>query len=103
MNDIRLAEAIHAHGIGEYSDKVYSGRVPLKIPGDDFWYAPHQFVRDWRVAGALMKMMQHVSWFKRADGMYHVSCRTIAMGKLQTVANDSLPRAICQACVEALK
>jgi hypothetical protein len=96
MNDQELAKSIEALGIGRPTEYI----TPQ---GDDGWWEElndYDFVRDWRVAGALMEKWQ--------QGDIHIEVGTkgggrAAFGDYDSVYNESLPRAICEACVEALK
>lgn len=58
------------------------------------------FVRDWRVTGAMMEKCTEVSWVQ------HKECDFTVAARLGTnshyVSGESLPRAINEACVEAL-
>ena len=60
----------------------------------------HDFVRDWRVAGALMEKCEDVNSVKRRNLGYVIE--SIIGDRTGEAQNDSLPRAICEACVEAL-
>jgi hypothetical protein len=55
----------------------------------------HKFVRDWRVAGALMEKMLPDAHFP----LYSVIAEAVT--KMILGKADSLPRAVCEACVEA--
>lgn len=100
MNDKELAKAVVSLGVGEDHS------------GDLDWYSfngtigaqqrAEQFVRDWRVAGALIEKYLQSGNYPSAfidyweDGNF--SCVTTSDGY-----DESLPRAIIEACVEALK
>ena len=117
MNDKELADAVVALGVGKYHPRTneagihvssYSG---LSINGHEIdgteervnsaitiLVTPYdKFVRDWRVAGALME--------KCATGEYSVLSDnewSALMNDDHQSWNESLPRAIIEACVSAL-
>lgn len=117
MNDLELADAVVALGVGR------QGKYPESADGAGFYYTPtdentHEeeglysklFVRDWRVAGALMeKIAKNCVDNKRVLGMtftadknsMYVSADTIGGSDID-ITNESLPRAIIEACVTAL-
>lgn len=69
------------------------------------WMHPHDFVRDWRVAGALMEKLP--LWHIRILGGDVVIAPNDEWGcpdysQRVDAESDSLPRAIIEACVEAL-
>jgi hypothetical protein len=90
MNDQELAKSIEALGIGRPTEYI----TPQ---GDDGWWEElndYDFVRDWRVAGALMEKMTRVcEWYEMA-GLWKVR-----IDDSISVRNESLPRAICEAIV----
>ena len=112
MNDKELADAVVALGIGTQVD------YPKSSDGVGFYHTPEDdcgesdgvysklFVRDWRVAGALMEKAaesgnQVLSW--KDDGLFICDLPNVGDEILFDFArNDSLPRAIIEACVEAL-
>ena len=101
MTDKELADKVVALGvISAFSDTEYE---ELTI-GDillDF-----QVVRDWRVAGALMEKCGGIYVHSEIPGKWHAYIEThkavgLPVGH-ETNQDESLPRAIIEACVEAL-
>ncbi len=99
MNDKELADAVVALGVGDMG-----AMGTIFWPDDNHWIGIAKFVRDWRVAGALMEMGQahfiekltEAKWAVRSDKRY-------GEGKTRVWYDDeSLPRAIIEACVSAL-
>jgi hypothetical protein len=93
VSDKELADAVVAHGVGEYLPVNHSH---LDLPTGEWWhldgvYTPtaEQFVRDWRVAGALM---EKINWLDFIQAVINAGLG----GKIE-------PRAITEACVKALK
>ena len=93
MTDSELADKIVALGVGEVKLECY-----WMAHGG---YKAEQFVRDWRVAGALMEKcyMVEVEAFRRWSVMVERPGKPQAYFKAR---NESLPRAINEACAEAL-
>jgi hypothetical protein len=99
MNDKELADAVVALGVGEYS---------LGHPVDPNGYTigrqvmtHERFVTDWRVAGTLMEKVTHAKIFLAMnDKDWKVSAGID--GRTEGGRNESLPRAIIEACVAAL-
>ena len=91
MNDKELADAVVALGVGRKPDCAH--------PDFELWYLGLQsfeadeFVRDWRVAGASLEAAKHPDYIM--DRAFEKT------GSL--IPEESLPRAITEACVEALK
>ena len=102
MTDKELADKVIALGVG------YQGTYPLSCDGVGFYHEPYEdggmcaelYVRDWRVAGALMEKCSGVNTVRR-DGKWK-SYAVKNFGVALTAGNDSMPRAIIEACVEAL-
>ena len=102
MNDKELADAVVALGVGADWGDNFPGRYRLGITYT-LAVDAYAFVRDWRVAGALMEMcdmsfverLNATTWACRADHEYGDRTR-------EWYENNSLPRAIIEACVEAL-
>lgn len=89
MDDKDLAGRIVALGVGGSANAPY-----LYYIGSAGMYEAHEFVRDWRVAGALLSEAEGTM---NAEDFYH------AMLPLFHEAEISNPRAICGACVAALE
>ena len=107
MNDKELADAIVALGVG-YKRKrdLWNGAAAYCPDSNSDIAGPvYAFVRDWRVAGALMEMGQAHFIEKLNDTMWAVrSDKPYGEGKTRDwYENESLPRAICEACVATLK
>lgn len=95
MNDKELANKLMLMGdpFPELASAILSNQM-----------SPYTFVRDWRVAGALMdrcdatfiERLNGTTWACRADHEYGDRSR-------EWYENESLPRAIIEACVEALE
>ena len=61
------------------------------------------FLRDWRVAGALMESVQQVRYKPLPiEGARWVANASFGNYEWRKGSNDSLPRAIIEACVSAL-
>jgi hypothetical protein len=103
MNDKQLADAVVAIGVGRHQH-FSDGRDK----GDWYGYdstgdSADVFVRDWRVAGALMEKVQHMS-FERAHGTgFEVNAESYDLVYGNVEIKESLPRAIIEACVMALR
>ena len=120
MNDKELADRVVALGVGR------QGKHPKSCDGVGFYFTPKDssgsdegmysslFVRDWRVAGPMMEKcikddrldLRCVSgsWMpslERFDACVATSA-TPTYGVYLDRSNESLPRAIIEACCEAL-
>ena len=92
MSDKELAERVVALGAGKKIDSIYYS----------WGQQAGKFVRDWRVAGALMEKCLSVEFITvRRTGERSAVAR--AGGPTSDAVDLSLPRAICEACVEALE
>ena len=94
MNDIELTDKIIALGVGQAHSRNNAYSV-YYLSGPHAVNAEH-FVREWRVAGAMMELVEANS--KTSDTSW-------AFGKALAWFRDgqiSLPRAINEACVEAI-
>ena len=117
MNNKELADKVVALGVGIRS-------MTCVAEGDPSFYLLNKqtpigfadkFVRDWRVAGALMERyaesscdteLRSLVWTYGKDSAngprtYTAESETLKAG-IKEATNDSLPRAIIEACVEAL-
>lgn len=94
MNDKELADAVVELGIDPHA---YSDGM-VKFPAEYF------LVRDWRVAGALMEKMtgELTVWEQIYDNDSPVWIVETFLANVDG-RNESLPRAITEACVEALR
>ena len=98
MNDTKLADKIIACGVGESTlgDEGELYRFDDSAASWSFDDTADIFVRDWLVAGAMIELVEANS--KTSDTAW-------AFGKALAWFRDgqtSLPRAINEACVEAL-
>ena len=94
MTDKELADAAVRLGAANFDQHLGYWYVRL-----DDYFEEYDIVRDWRVAGALMEKCQNVAY--EAGPKYEVD----AVSMTETYAqawNESLPRAIIEACVETL-
>lgn len=101
MNDKELADKVVALGVGKKHD-VTAGRNRDRIetiytlPNHGInGGAPKKFVRDWRVAGALLEMLA-----AKRETLIEIQRRTFPFFLPVSMFSD--PRAIIEACVEAL-
>ncbi len=89
MNDQELADKVVALGVGRHlpSDEwAIIGQVGL-------WQTTFEFVRDWRVVGALLEKLLAIDVLKPI---------MVMSAALASFYEGNLPRAIIEACVEAL-
>ncbi len=112
MTDQELADKVVALGIGSERKGHYShlgsGFLSEK-QGLPLWFGRTSqtadcFVRDWRVAGALLEKTASGSWVLADDtdlGKWSVLASATGETYGQRM-NESFPRAIIEACVEAL-
>ena len=112
MTDSELADTIVALGVGKVyraiNGDAYEPPDPFRALGEDVrCYPAKQFVRDWRVAGAMMEKLGNFL-IERSGTLLGVSTQyaTPQPGKFWHADagshDESLPRAINEACVEAL-
>ena len=104
MTDKELADRIVALGVGR-ANQIYPDGIGkfYQIDLDADWQTSvneGKFVRDWRVAGALMEKCGG-SFELCPSGKWQVRTFANIMG-VHEKYNESLPRAIIVACVEAL-
>jgi hypothetical protein len=111
MNDKELADKVVALGAGSeckgFYSHVGSGFLPEKIQRTPAWFdrnncLPAVFVRDWRVAGALMEKCQKVYVEYIGEPEQTVYARAENNRTWEWPAGENLPRTIIAACVEAL-
>jgi hypothetical protein len=101
VNDKELADKVVALGVGTLSADNKSYWLPC---GNLYVTSAYKFVRDWRVAGALMEKALNG---ERLLNIAHDKTVFIFTGleppaDYIEVQSESLPRAIIEACVEAL-
>lgn len=116
MNDKELADKVVALGVGytaphgtngwtaEACDDCYNvGSLKDDDIARDYTYKkPHGFVRDWRVAGALMEKCPYGVDVWKAKKGWDVQAHGMSGDDPGNANDESLPRAIIAACVEAL-
>jgi len=114
LDDKELADRVVALGIGGYAKLTEADTEPYDFYGD--FQSADQFVRDWRVAGALMEKcigmaiepLEIDSGYGRGWEVCNCFSVNSKFGggdhcyKFCKAENESLPRAIIEACVEAL-
>ena len=104
---MKLADRIVACGVGSVNRS--NKTIPYAWQDKDgLWLAftTKEFESDWRVAGAMMEKISAGSWEMCDPGWYCEAYREVELqdGTRTTFCRDqSLPRAICEACVEALE
>ena len=96
VSDKELADRIVALGIGKRTSFC------MEINGSVL--SESKFVRDWRVAGALMEKVKDREWLTNVahDGVVFVFTDRDEPYDCIEIAGESLPRTIIEACVEAL-
>jgi hypothetical protein len=103
MTDKELADKVVALGVGIVGGALTHApmyRVPDAL--GEAWLDAEEFVRDWRVAGALMEKVDYFECKPCPSGKWMVRVSTESMMGVKEAFNESLPRAIIEACVEAL-
>jgi len=113
MNDKELTNKVVALGVGE-SALADAGEMLYRFDGGGSWQfddTADEFVRDWRVAGALMEKCYDVHMFWDDVGFACVATsmpvgkhgeETFKRGSTDGYDRNDAPRAIIEACVEAL-
>ena len=98
MNDKELVDRIVALGCAKYDDHLGYWFVV-----EDEYFEEYDVVRYWQVAGALMEKVNRNEWLININHDDTVVIFTDHGGENDFWGQDeSLPRAICEACVEAL-
>jgi len=95
MTDQELADALVALGIGQCQHGKWYG---IDHSGDDAF----RFVRDWRVAGAVMELLLKKQDFRMSAQFLDSNTVAVLIVGESEGQDKSLPRAICEAGVEAL-
>lgn len=90
MNDKELADAVVALGVGQ---DIRFGLGEANV---------EKFVRDWRVAGALMEKCESVNIINAGNGKFSALVHLDRGVEHQMAMSDSKARAITEACVQAL-
>lgn len=104
MNDRELADKIVACGVGRivgYDDRGQE-RVVLYRVDREVGTPPDKFVRDWRVAGAMMEKCPAIDIDTIGSPWWVCALRHGKPEKWFKVTSESLPRALIEACAEAL-
>ena len=98
MNDQELARQIVAHlgGDGPNNYAAYS----IVIDGIAHWMPAEKLVNDWRVAGAMMERCDSIIIGKGARFRVEVTMNELSW--VEPTYGESLPRALNEACSEAL-
>jgi len=97
MNDEALRKRIIALGL-VYEDFYLAARIgPAIRPTNE------EFVRDWQVAGALMEKVGNGFGYVLVVDKWLIEVADEEDNSVMLACNKSLPRAIIEACVEALK
>ena len=106
MNDKELADRIVALGVGcsyDFPDRGYMYGLDGLFGPDDEQQYPSAFVRDWRVAGALMEKHGNGFTYLLVVDKWFIYDHDDCGNEVCVAKNESLPRAICEACVAALE
>ena len=93
MNDKELADKVVIL-LPDLFDTIFRGL-------SEVW--PEAIVRDWRVAGVLMEVLFQQDNFSFASTLKLWSALVSAMFALHEDNDESMPRAIIEACVEELE
>ena len=101
MSDKELADKVVALGVGEkdtFRPYMYTlGKF------ESVRYEADEYVRDWRVAGALMEKCQKIYAEYIGEPEQVVYARAENNRTWEWPSGESLPRTIIEACVEALE
>ncbi len=108
MSDKDLADALVERGICEKENSINSTMYYIfSDASDGEWVDANDFVRDARVAMACMENSGGVYAHSEIPGKWHCYVESHGAVRLPvdhaTAQNESLPRAICMAFVEAMK
>ena len=107
MTDQELADKVVALGVGSKGAADKIGHYGCFDEKDWAWNGPYRFVRDWRVAGALLERCQLASITVDIDAFHAVPFVSVSSmtGKCDNSVDitESLPRAIIEPCCEALQ
>ncbi len=102
MNDKELADAVVALGVHRYRVAEHVGIYDPPMSREQ---TDEEFLSDWRVAGALMEKCNNVRWCRLTIDGFQALAEYGEPERINNIAsanNESLPRAIIEACVEAL-
>ena len=97
-DDKWLADQVVALGVADWSG-IWKGYLTM---GSGQYQSLYEFVRDWRVAGALMERCQKIYAEYIGEPEQVVYARAENNRTWEWPSGESLPRTIIEACVEAL-
>ena len=103
MTDKELADAIVAAGVGCKRFEYSTDPTRYKLPNSHTHYGPSLFVRDWRVAGAMMERCQAVALVNERSIWQAQAHATSESSGVFADSASSPARAINEACVRALE
>ena len=105
MSDKELAEKV-VEVLGGTIVKLKSGHIVMDCPAldDGRWMGVKKFVRDFRIAGALLQRVFYFHGQINTETHLHYFSTIPRLGREASfdATNESLPRAIVEACAEAL-
>ncbi len=105
MTDKELPDRVVALGVGAWD--AFSPDTLIWPPGASSPVHYKQFVNDWHVAGALLEKANTawygVSTYQDGSGPFHVTVERSKYTDWSSKADESLPRAIIEACCDALE
>ena len=105
MNDKEKANRVVALGVGSHAGWIGGYYMSWDASECDAGLDTHDaesFVEDRRVAGALMEKVDYFECKPCPSGKWMVRVSTESMMGVKEAFNKSLPRAIIDACVDAL-
>ncbi len=102
MNDKELADKVVALGIG--LSQIAGGMPLYSIDHGSIWLRANEFLRRWGVAGALMEKVKRTDarYPIENNGSWNVHAYNGPNKYGDSWKQECLPRAIIEACVEAL-
>ena len=105
MNDKELADRVVALGVGK-ANQIYPDGIGkfYQVDVDADWQTSvneSKFVRDWRVAGSLIEKVDATHVERCQSSMWRAQIPWSG-GGVKEEFDGSLPRAIIEACCEAL-
>jgi len=111
MTDQELADAIVARGVAhtseiratDFGENPRAETIYILNTGLLSACNPKQFVRDWRTAGAMIELCETGEFVRLENGLWAVGIPFPKTNREAQAENESLPRAINEACVEALQ
>ena len=100
MNDKELADRVVALGVADPPFHVPAFGANYSFNTEAF--SAERLVRDWRVAGALMEKCELITVVAERGPLYIATASFPDHQGKQCDSASSMPRAIIEACVEAL-